>query len=152
MEKAEAEGSIDMTRKSSRMNGQRDERSPPLVLGPLGVGHAASEGEVVAELEVRQLCARKKGHPEEDRVSAWPTTRHSEERSSIASGQDPSLMLALVARSVNRLAMRSPKSTATATGTKNADPLRSGDQVIRGNPASRGTKASAEVLVVPPGG
>ena len=84
VEKAEAEGSIDMTRKSSRMNGHRDERSPPLVLAPWGLGHAASGGEAVQELEVRQLCARKKGHPEEERVSAWPTTRHSEERSSIA--------------------------------------------------------------------
>ena len=53
VEKAEAEGSIDMTRKSSRMNGQRDERSPPLVLGPWGVGHGASAGEAVQELEVR---------------------------------------------------------------------------------------------------
>ena len=53
MEKAEAEGSIDMTRKSSRMNGHRDERSPPLVLAPWGLGHAASGGEAVQELEVR---------------------------------------------------------------------------------------------------
>ena len=54
VEKAEAEGSIDMTKKSSRMNGHRDERSPPLVLGPWGVGHAASAGgEAVQELEVR---------------------------------------------------------------------------------------------------
>lgn len=53
VEKAEAEGSIDMTRKSSRMNGHRDERSPPLVLAPWGLGHAASGGEAVQELEVR---------------------------------------------------------------------------------------------------
>ena len=74
VEKAEAEGSIDMTRKSSRMNGHREERSPPFVLAPWGVAHAASVDEAVQELEVRQLCARKKGHPEEERVSAWPTT------------------------------------------------------------------------------
>ena len=37
-----------------------------------------------------------------------------------------------------------------AKGCKNADGSITGDQVIRENPASRGTEASAEVLVGPP--
>jgi hypothetical protein len=52
VERAEAEGSIDMKRKSRRMNGHRDERSPPLGLAR-GCGHAGSAGEAVQELEVR---------------------------------------------------------------------------------------------------
>ena len=52
VESAEAEGSIDRKRKSRRMNGHRDELTPPLKL-VRGCGQAASAGEAAPELEVR---------------------------------------------------------------------------------------------------
>lgn len=53
VESAEAEGSIERTSKIMRMNGHRDERSPPLVLAR-GCGEVLAGGEVVQqELEVR---------------------------------------------------------------------------------------------------
>tara|TARA_B100000780_G_scaffold88219_1_gene60753 strand:- start:129 stop:332 length:204 start_codon:yes stop_codon:yes gene_type:complete len=53
VERAEAEGSIEMKRKSRRMNGHRDERSPPLALARGCGQHAGSAGKPVPELEVR---------------------------------------------------------------------------------------------------